>query len=303
MNRLVRVSAIVLALTALPLIAAAQTYTYDNLGRVTEVVQPNGAKTVYYYDNVNNRTATQTVTSGSPSITPPAAGPTYIQVVTTSNLRTLANNAGYAGGTGITYTFTVPCGTTIMGPASSPATAIDTGTWPAGVTLALNICGTVYGGGGNGGNGGLGTSNGDPGTDGGDAIYVRAPMTITVQTGGVVKGAGGGGGGGKGATGAGGTLHFGGGGGGGGFPNGAGGGGAIGDADGLDGADGTTSGGGAGGLGGSTAKNGQAGGNAATVGGSNGSLSGAGGAAGYAIRKNGNAVTVTNNGTITGTVG
>jgi YD repeat-containing protein len=215
------------------------------------------------------------------------------------DLRTLANAAGYNGAQDANVTFTLASGVAIM--AGSGAVGIDTGDWPITqfyVTLALQISGAVYGGGGEGGVG-----NSGAGSAGGDAIYCRAPMSVTVNSGGAVRAGGGGGGGGKlsGAP----LFRFGGGGGGGGAPGGLGGDGGEGaDVNGQPGSSGTVSGGGAGGAGG---------GAGATAGGTGGSFGatgnigvsggGLGGAPGYAVRKNGFTVNVTNNGTITGTVG
>jgi YD repeat-containing protein len=242
------------------------------------------------------------------------ANPTII-VTSASNLRTLANNAGYTGISGVQYQFEVPSGTTIMGSAGGGA-AITTGTWPNGVTIALIVKGNVYGGGGTGGHGGAVNGISTSGGGGGDAVAVHAPIVITVNSGGAIIGGGGGGGGGRYFSGStpGGQMSNGGGGGGGGFPNGSGGSGGMSDStpiqgDGSPGGMGTISGGGAGGAGGGSnggggyLETGGAGGGQGANG-AEGVLGGsAGGNAGYAIRKNGNTVTVTNNGTITGTQG
>jgi hypothetical protein len=228
-----------------------------------------------------------------------------INLTSASNLRTLANNAGYNGASGVQYQFVVPAGTTLMG-SSGGGAAIDTGTWPTGVTLSLIVNGNVFGGGGNGG-AGSNSGAGGAGSGGGDAVTVHAPISVTVNSGGAVEAGGGGGGGG-------GYVyvvqsHFtgtvGGEGGGGGFPDGIGGPGSQGSTGpaASPGANGTTSGGGAGGTGGPS---GGAGGNAASAGAAGATATGAGGApgpAGYAIRFNGNSVGVSNNGTITGTQG
>ncbi|MGN6817792.1 MAG: phage tail protein [Sphingomonas sp.] len=212
------------------------------------------------------------------------------------NLRSLADAAGYTGASDATVTFTVPTGVTIRGLSSG--IGIDTGTWPTSsyaisLTLVVQSGAAVEGGGGDGGRGGGGN-----GGDGGDAIYVRTPMSggITINSGGSVIGGGGGGGGGL-STGTGGKI--GGGGGGGGAPNGNGGepdAGWI--TDGNPGNSGTDAGGGTGGTPG-----GGAGGGYATAGTNSSNGGGAGGGAGFAVRKNGNAVVVTNNGTMTGTAG
>lgn len=132
-----------------------------------------------------------------------------ITVTKAANLRNLADKAGFDGQSPATFTFVVPAKTNILG-ASGGGRAIDTGKWPDGVTLSLIVHGNVYGGGGDGGAGGdiPGPSYGGRG---GDAIYVQAPIAITISAGGSVKAGGGGGGGGAGPAGSGG---------GGGFPNG-----------------------------------------------------------------------------------
>lgn len=310
-----------------PLLSSAfadtATYMYDALGRVVQVTYSDGTIVVYNYDAAGNRL--QVVrTDGSPfSAT--------IQVTGTGpvNLRTLANASGYSGVTNATITFQVGSAVTISGPGGAAnadgGVALDTGIWPSAshtIALTLQVSGKVYGGGGGGGTGAVGAL---AGRAGGDAIYVRENMTVVVNSGGQIK-AGGGGGGGGGSW----TRTIGeefstwnGGGGGGGFPNGIGA--PEGDAD-LDvsgpGVNGTTSGGGAGGTGGASAPAtrvngaGGAGGAAATAGATGASASGSGGAGswsqngaaaggqpGYAMRKNGKTVTVTNNGAISGTVG
>ena len=232
-----------------------------------------------------------------------------INVTSASNLRTLANNAGYGGASGVQYQFVVPSGTTVEG-ASAGGQAIATGTWPSGVTLSLVVSGAVYGGGGNGGYGGASTVSGvgDPGgagSAGGDAVYVQAPISIVVNGGGAIEAGGGGGGGGAAniysskVTGSGSAC-----GGGGGFPDGVGG--AAGGS-GQKGGNGSTSGGGGSGVTCGNGGHGGAGGAAATAGtagtteGSN--AGGTGGAAGYAIRFNGYSVGVSNSGTISGSQG
>jgi hypothetical protein len=237
---------------------------------------------------------------GEPA-TPPSAFSATIDLTSTStsaNLRTLANAAGYTGLSDATVTFRVPSGVTVTG-VGFGGVAIDTGTWPAGyaisLTLEVKAGGKVFGGGGAGGAGGSGAA-GDAGTSGGDAIYCRHPVSVTIDASGEVKAGGGGGKGGAGST-----AGFpepestAGGGGGGGFPNGSGGAGGFGSiTDGSLGADGTIVGGGAGGVGGTGGGTGSAGGNAGAAGG------GGGGAAGFAVRKNGFTVPVTNNGTMVG---
>ncbi len=230
---------------------------------------------------------------GTPA-TPPSAFSATIDLTSSTgiNLRSMADAAGYTGNSDATVTFRVPNGVTVRG--LSGGIGIDTGTWPTSsytiaLTLVVQSGGVVDGGGGDGGDGG-----GGYGADGGDAILVRVAMTggITIDAGGIVRGGGGGGGGGQ-STGVG--AKIGGGGGGGGAPNGNGGDGADGwTTSGNPGGSGSTSGGGTGGTPG-----GAAGGGYATAG--NDGSYGLGGAAGYAVRKNGNVVAVTNNGTMIGT--
>lgn len=244
---------------------------------------------------------------GEPS-TPPSAFSATIDLTSSSsgaNLRTLADTAGYTGLSDATITFRVPSGVLVQG-LGGGGKGIDTGTWPdSAYTIDIDLVvqggGKVYGGGGRGGNGGSG-SYGEGGFAGGDAIYCRTPLDITIDSSGEVKAGGGGGGGGNGSmTGFPEPVSRGGGGGGGGFPNGSGGGAGSGDTGTANaGSPGTVSGGGAGGSGASGGGTvGGAGGGAATAGSSGGFNSG--GAAGYAVRKNGLTVPVTNNGTMTGT--
>jgi YD repeat-containing protein len=249
------------------------------------------------------------------------------------NLRTLANNAGYNGAQDATITFQLGAGVTISGAGggadANGGHAIDTGTWPSGahtIALTLQVSGKVYGGGGGGGTG-AGSGAASPGRNGGDALYAQENLTIVVNAGGEIKAGGGGGGGGSCwvRTIGGEPTSYNGGGGGGGFPNGSGapeGGGDV-DVSGP-GANGTTSAGGGGGTGGASTPGGPnringaggAGGGAAAAGAQGGNVSGSGGSGtwtpnnfgaggqpGYAIRKNGKTVTVTNNGTIAGAQG
>ncbi len=301
-------------LWALPALAQSTTsYTYDALGRLTSAATPAGTIT-YNYDAAGNRTSVTTATGSLTTIQVTGSGPV--------NLRSLANAAGYNGAQNATITFVVASGTTITG-SSGGGIAIDSGTWPTGsytINLTLQISGNVYGGGGIGGQGAKndysGTGTAGTGGNGGDAIDVRLPMTINVLSGGQIKaGGGGGGGGGFGWINGGpsGGLKYGGGGGGGGFPDGAGGSGGSGvQASGASGSSGTASSGGNGGSATSPAGSGGGGGGAGAVGatGANGynafggqPLGATGGSAGYAIRKNGNAATVTNGGTIVGQQG
>ena len=318
----------------------ATSATIDNgVGSVTPVaggsVQVSPTTTTTYtltLTGVGGQTtlqATVTVTGGfNQTIQITGTGPV--------NLRTLANNAGYNGAQNATIIFQLGSGGTISGNSGAANAngghAIDTGTWPSGgfaISLTLQVSGKAYGGGGGGGTG-AGGGPGLQGRTGGDAIYCQENLTVVVNTGGEVK-AGGGGGGGGGSwsrtiiDGEGNpeTTTWNGGGGGGGFPNGTGAPEGAADNDVSNpGANGTSSGGGNGGAGGtstpSTRVNGTGGngGGAAAVGASGANATGSGGIGtwtanspgaagqpGWAVRKNGKTVSVTNNGTISGTVG
>jgi|GEM_PF-4507987 len=262
-------------------------------------------------DNANWYVIAAPGSAGTPA-TPPSAFSDTINLTTQTgpvNLRTLADAAGYTGMSDATITFNVPTGVTITGGAGG-LNGITTGTWPSGYTinLDLSVTGKVFGGGGKGGNGESGDNGGSNGGAGGDAFNALEDIDIVVNSGGEIKGGGGGGGGGKGTS-----LYvaeepifYGGGGGGGGAPNGAGG--IRGNSDGgtqaSNGSSGTTGGGGAGGALGSASYS-SAGGNGGgfAAAGANVASGTNGGAAGYAIRKNGKTVNVTNNGTITGAQG
>lgn len=296
-------------------------YSYDALGRLTGVTYGDGTTIAYSYDALGNR-VTVTQTPPSPPPPPPFTATIAITGSGPVNLRTLADSAGYTGAQAATVHYTLASGVTITGAAGAPngGAGIDTGSWPTGgysIALDIAISGIVYGGGGKGGQGAQGANAPSPGS-GGDAINCQVPISIVVNSGGQVKAGGGGGGGG------GGWVSFndvGGGGGGGGYPNGPGGAGGLSDAgaNGANGSVGTTSGGGAGGAGGSfSSHTGGAGaiGGGVAASGSTGSVAtgsatggwakvspASGAAPGNAIRKNGNTVTVTNNGTITGAVG
>lgn len=233
---------------------------------------------------------------GDPA-TPDSAYSQTINLTTstgTVNLARLARQDGYRRKADATINFVVPAGVVITGRPDG-GVAIDTGDWPDeehAVTLTLTVenGGVVRGGGGNGGRGpGVGRSRGKGG-DGGDAIYCRADIDITIDAGGEVSGGGGGGDAADSEV-SGWPVLTGtdAGGGGGGFPNGEGG--TSFGPGGTDGLDGTIAGGGLGGT------------PDGTDGGDAGAAAATGGAGGYAVRKNGNTVTVTNNGTANGTIG
>lgn len=257
--------------------------------------------------------ATVTVTSNSFTRTIQITGSGPV------NLRTLANAAGYSGAQNANVTFEVGTGVTITGAAGAPdgGVAIDSGTWPTGahtITLTVKIksAGTVRGGGGRGGAGGDNGTSGNGAGSGGDAIYCRLPMTIVIDAGGAVQGGGGGGGGGAGGdNGDPFEPQFGGGGGGGGgAPNGPGGPGGWAGSSGDNGNPGSPAAGGFGGSatwgsgGGMGASYGTAGNKGHDFYGIGGLMhGGGGGAGGFAVRKNGNVVNVTNNGTAAGGIG
>ncbi len=78
----------------------------------------------------------------------------------------------------------------IVGSDSTADPAFDVGSWPSGITLALNVEGRIQGA---GGNGGTPTFNGDPG---GTALYTTETIDLVLNVGdGEVFGGGGGGGG------------------------------------------------------------------------------------------------------------
>lgn len=264
--------------------------------------------------------------AGAPAV-PPGAFSTTINLTSSSsgvNLRTIADANGFTGNSNATVTFNVPTGVTITG-MSGGGIGIDSGVWPSSsytiaLTLVVQSGGVVHGGGGVGGTGASG-GGGAIGGNGGDGVYLRQAMSggVTIDAGGILRAGGGGGGGGASGAGSFGPptepdfANGGGGGGGGGFPNGAGGAGGL-DSVGTpatSGSSGTTSGGGTGGAGepqsGFAGGAGGAGGTfaaAGSVGANAGGYSGgSAGAAGYAVRKNGLTATVTNNGTLSGTVG
>lgn len=249
---------------------------------------------------------------GAPG-TPPSSFNATISLTSGAavNLRSFADNAGYTGQSDATITFKVPNGVVCRGLSGTPGGfGVDTGLWPTGFNISLALViesgGIIDGGGGRGGSGGSG-AYGSNGSNGGDAIYCRVPITVTINSGGTVRRGAGGGGGGAGHT----TFMGGepttraGGGGGGGFPNGLGGAGGSSDfGAGGGGGPGTTTAGGTGGAGTTGGATGGTGGGPSTVatkgGDSSSATGGSPGVEGYAVRKNGNIVTVTNNGTMIG---
>jgi len=229
----------------------------------------------------------------------PPSGYTHTFTLTSAtglfNIRTASDAAGYPGGAA-TITVNVNSGITQQGSAGASdggngGNAIDTGTWPSGITpsitINVNSGGIVRAGGGGGGAGNSGS-----GGAGGDAIYCRCP--ITVVNAGAIQGGGYGGIGGNSGQDKFGNM-LGGGGGGGGFPNGGSGSGGAGDlGSGAAGSAGTTGGGGAGGAG----QTGTMGGGSFPSGAGN--SGGGAGANGFSIRHNGNTVTYSGGGTLSG---
>lgn len=191
------------------------------------------------------------------------------------------------GGVETTYSIfnvTIDSGV-IIGSNSTGTPAFTTGSFPAGSVLTIVNNGTIVGRGGNGGAWGSATvaTNGD---DGGDAMIFTLDATLTNNN--LIGGGGGGG--------ASGIIYapplgF--------YSDGGGGAGdAVGEAGstGGDAYDGLLRYGGSG----SSTDSGD-GGNLGAAGG-NGTAGGTGGSAGLAIDKDSNTVTVTNNGTISGTI-
>jgi len=158
---------------------------------------------------------------------------------TSYNIYTAAVAAGMTSARSITVTVTTGY---VVGPITT-----GSGFYP-GTTITIVNNGTIYGNGGAGGAGGSSASpQGGNGTQGGAAITLQWPITLT-NTSGVISGGGGGGGGGAFIGGR--SINYGGGGGGGGqgFTGGAAG--ASGGNGGVAGNAGTNTSGGAGGIGG-----------------------------------------------------
>ena len=217
------------------------------------------------------------------------------------NLRTLLDAAGFNNDTPTTITYTLNAGINVTSAASTGTAtpAWQTGTIGSIHTVSIYINGAVKGYGGAGGAGGAGsvgpTGNGAAGAAGGTAMSFACNSTLVVNSGGSVLGGGGGGGGGGGDTDENEGTHL----------NARGGAGGLGAgtasaADGEAGAedcDGSVCAeGGDGGNGGAYGAAGSTGESAEGTG-------GAGGTGGYAVAKNSNTVTTTNNGTISGTQG
>lgn len=159
----------------------------------------------------------------------------------------------------------------IIGSTSTALRALDVGSWPAGVTINLQLIGRIQGSGGKGGNAPT-SGTGSPGLPGGVALYTRFAINLDVDEGEIFGGGGGGGSGSATPTGAGG------GGGGAGQLPGLGGAGVAPTP--SPGANGTTE---AGGAGGDDATDGGAGGGPGLAGSTGTGIGGVGGVAGVAI--------------------
>ena len=220
------------------------------------------------------------------------------------NLRTLLDAAGFNNDvpTRITYTLNASINVTSAASTGTATPAWQTGTIGSIHTVLIYINGAVKGYGGAGGAGGAGIHGGSgqpgaAGATGGTSMSFACNATLVVNSGGSVLAGGGGGGGGGGSVcddGDGGYIDATGG-------TGGLGAGTAGAASGSSGGDEGCAQAGDGGAGGAHGASGSAGANASGSG-SNGS-GGAGGSTGYAVAKNSNTVTTTNNGTISGTQG
>ena len=224
------------------------------------------------------------------------------------NLRTLLDAAGFDNDVPTIITYRLNSGVTVTSAASTGTAtpAWQTGTIGSIHTVLIYISGAIKGYGGTGGSRGdssnqAGSNGGGNGSAGGDAMSFACNATLIVNSGGSVLAGGGGGGGGGGAhdeseenevAAAYGGLGG----------NGAGtsarttGGPAVTDDQGA-----SVAISGAGGDGGDYGAAGSNGANASQ--GQEQGTGGTGGAAGYAVRKNSNTVTTTDNGTISGTQG
>jgi len=233
-----------------------------------------------------------------------------IEITTSSdaenvNLRTLLDAAGFDNDVPTIITYRLNSGVTITSTGTATP-AWQTGTIGSIHTVLIYISGAIKGFGGDGGVAGSGSiiqsdANGKNGGTGGDAMSFACNSTLVVNSGASVLAGGGGGGGGGGAydeTDPDATADIQGGAGGRGAGTNAaesgGSGGTVSDSSSV-----ATSGdGGDGGAHGAAGSNGSAASQGDTQG-----TGGTGGASGYAVAKNSNTVTVTNNGTISGTQG
>ena len=127
--------------------AHCQTYTYDNYGRVTAVVAPNGAKTVYSYDKADNRRYTQTALNGVatvPNAAPVCEGGGHLTLHTSGSVTITPADLGCTDDDGDTLFFTArnPTLHTTMAGNGSYITITYT------ATTALNLTVTVSDGNG-----------------------------------------------------------------------------------------------------------------------------------------------------------
>jgi hypothetical protein len=213
------------------------------------------------------------------------------------NLRTLLDAAGFNNDvpTTITYTLNASINVTSAASTGTATPAWQTGTIGSIHTVLIYINGAVKGYGGAGGAGGGFNANGSAGATGGTSMSFACDATLVVNSGGSVLAGGGGGGGGGGdsdecdedvAQAAGGNGGLG-----------------AGTAPAANGATSTPDINGCAEAVGGSGGNGGAHGASGSAGGAGGQSGGAGGAGGYAVAKNSNTVTTTNNGTISGTQG
>lgn len=113
------------------------------------------------------------------------------------NARDLFNARGYAGQTPFVGTVAIGAGVHI-GSADSNLAAFDTGAWPGGVSIVIQMGAnsSIDGRGGKGGNAGvLFNSNGQNGAAGGTALRLQVDTELDAEAGTALRGGGGGGGG------------------------------------------------------------------------------------------------------------
>jgi hypothetical protein len=112
------------------------------------------------------------------------------------NLRTLHDSVYGTPLSGQTINITLATGI-VVGSSSTTLPAIDTGTWPGGVTVRFTVNGRIQGAGGNGGFGRslvFAAGTGTAGNNGGIALQVSNAITL-IDAAGAIWGGGGGGGG------------------------------------------------------------------------------------------------------------
>ena len=219
------------------------------------------------------------------------------------NLRTLLNAKGFNNNIPTTITYTVAAGATIT---SSSGNGTSVPAWQTGDiasihTLNIEIFGAIKGFGGAGGPTMTGTGTGSVGSEGGTAMNFECDATLIVSSGASVLAGGGGGGSGGSAQdddGDGGLASANGGAGGLGAGTASAASGVAGQTD-TDGD--ATAQSGSGGDGGAHGQDGNAGQDGQQ--GRDRENGFAGGSKGYALKKNSNTISLTNNGTVTGTQG